>query len=76
MRLFSTAKLVAGLLVASVFITGAMAADNMKIDHNKIVALSETGVFGQFNTYKIDPGYNIIRFKVSKSAYFVIPQFF
>ena len=57
MRLFSTAKLVAGLLVASVFITGAMAADMMKIDHNKIVALSETGVFGQFNTYKIDPGY-------------------
>lgn len=57
MRLFSTARLVAGLLVASVFITGAMAADNMKIDHNKIVALSEAGVFGQFNTYKINSNY-------------------
>ena len=29
----------------------------MKIDHNKIVALSEAGVFGQFNTYKINSNY-------------------
>ena len=57
MRLFSTARLVAGLLVASVFITGAMADDKMKIDPVKIVALSEAGVFGQFNTYKINSNY-------------------
>ena len=57
MRLFSTARLVAGLLVASMVLTGAMADDKMKIDPVKIVALSEVGVFGQFNTYKIDPGY-------------------
>ena len=55
MRLFSTARLVAGLLVASMVLTGAMADDKMKIDPVKI--LSDTEVFGQFNTYKIDPGY-------------------
>lgn len=32
MRLFSTARLVAGLFVASVVLTGAMADDKMKID--------------------------------------------
>ena len=57
MRLFSTARLVAGLFVASMVLTGAMADDKMKIDHNKIVALSEAGVFGQFNTYKINSNY-------------------